>query len=146
MPFTATVIRLSSEISLEFATNSAKLNVGVFSASLKSMPVAFEPMLRDDAAACRRVARPFRTSATLSKQLRGVGELSAEQDGGAMPLAARIDDGDRRPPAVPPYPRVPGVEPSWAPAHLCLALSESGSGDNNAGSFSGWPGDAFLPE
>src|SRR6516225_2087778 len=43
-------------------------------------------------------------------------------------------------------PRVPVVEPSWAQAHLYLALSESGCGDNNAGSFSGWPGDAFLPE
>ena len=54
-----------------------------------------------------------------------------------MPLAARIDDGDRRPQAVPPHPRVPVVEPSWAPAHLYLALSESGSGDdNNPDSFS----------
>ena len=63
-----------------------------------------------------------------------------------MPLAARIDDGDRRPQAVPPHLRVPVVEPSWAQAHLYLALSESGSGDNNPGSFSGWSGDAFLPE
>ena len=53
-----------------------------------------------------------------------------------MPLAARIDDGDRRPPAVPPHLRVPGVEPSWAPAHLYRALSESGCGDNTPDSFS----------
>ena len=72
--------------------------------------------------------------------------LICRQDEVATPLAARIDDGGRRPQAVPPHPRVPVVEPSRAQAHLCLALSESGSGDNNAGSFSGWPGDAFLPE
>ena len=58
-----------------------------------------------------------------------------------MLLAARIDDGDRRPQVVPPHPRVPVVERSWAQAHLYLGLSESGSGDNNPGSFSGWPGD-----
>jgi hypothetical protein len=38
------------------------------------------------------------------------------------------------------------LKPSWAPAYLYLALSESGSGDNNPGSFSGWLGDAFLRE
>jgi len=34
-----------------------------------------------------------------------------------MPLAARIDDVDRRPQAVPPHPRVPVVEPPWAQGH-----------------------------
>ena len=63
-----------------------------------------------------------------------------------MLLAARIDDGDPPLQAVPPHPRVPVVERFWAQEHLYLALSESGSGDNNAGSFSGWPGDAFLRE
>src|SRR6516225_2352275 len=67
--------------------------------------------------------------------------LICRQDEVATPLAARIDDGGRRPQVVPPNPRVPVVEPSWAQAHPYLALSESGSGDNNPGSFSGWPGD-----
>ena len=49
--------------------------------------------------------------------------------------AARIDDGGRRPQAVPPHPRVPVVEPSWAQAHLYLALSEFGSGDNSPDTF-----------
>src|SRR5215831_11398448 len=62
-----------------------------------------------------------------------------------MPLAARIDDGDRRPPAVPPHLRVPGVEPSWAPAHLFRALSESGCGDNNPDRFSRSFVGALLP-
>ena len=54
-----------------------------------------------------------------------------------MLLAARIDDGDPALQAVPPHPRVPVVERFWAQEHLYLALSESGSGDNNPGSFSG---------
>src|SRR5215469_4405705 len=62
-----------------------------------------------------------------------------------MPLAARIDDGDRRPQAVPPHLRVPVVEPSWAQAHLFPALSESGCGDNTPDSFSRSFGGALLP-
>src|SRR5215472_12559131 len=52
-----------------------------------------------------------------------------------MPLAVRIDDGDRRPQAVPPHLRVPVVERSWAQAHLFLALSEFGCRDNTPDSF-----------
>src|SRR5215831_12987618 len=62
-----------------------------------------------------------------------------------MPLAARIDDGDRRPQAVPPHLQVPVVEPSWAQAHLFRALSESGCGDNTPDSFSRSFGGALLP-
>src|SRR5215471_18400446 len=62
-----------------------------------------------------------------------------------MPLAARTDDGDRRPRVVPPHLRVPGVEPSWAQAHLYRALSESGCGDNNPDSFSRSFVGALLP-
>jgi hypothetical protein len=47
-----------------------------------------------------------------------------------MPLAARIDDGDRRPQAVPLDLRVPVVERSGTQAHLFRAQSESGCGDN----------------
>jgi hypothetical protein len=63
-----------------------------------------------------------------------------------MPLAAGIDDGDRRPPPVPPHPPVPVVEPPWAQAHLYLALSEFGSGDKNPDSFSGFFADAFSQD
>src|SRR5215469_14181182 len=62
-----------------------------------------------------------------------------------MPLAARIDDGERRLQAVPPHLRVPVVEPSWAQAHLFRALSESGCGDNTPDSFSRSFGGALLP-
>src|SRR5215469_14164972 len=62
-----------------------------------------------------------------------------------MPLAARIDDGDRRLQAVPPHLQVPGVEPSWAQAHLFRALSESGCGDNTPDSFSRSFADVLLP-
>src|SRR5215472_8312123 len=62
-----------------------------------------------------------------------------------MPLAARIDDGDRRLQAVPPHLQVPVVERSWAQAHLFPALSESGCGDNAPDSFSRSFGGALLP-
>src|SRR6516165_10257092 len=62
-----------------------------------------------------------------------------------MPLAARIDDGDRPPQAVPPHLRVAVVEPPWAQAHLFRALSESGCGDNNPDSFSRSFVGALLP-
>src|SRR5215472_19385477 len=62
-----------------------------------------------------------------------------------MPLAARIDDEDRRPQAVLPHLRVPGVERSWAQAHLCPALGECGYSDNTSGKFSKSFADVLLP-
>src|SRR5215469_3610341 len=62
-----------------------------------------------------------------------------------MPLVARIDDGVRRPQAVPPHLRVPVVERSWAQAYLFRALSESGCGDNTPDSFSRSFVGALLP-
>src|SRR6516162_1725207 len=71
--------------------------------------------------------------------------MLVERDEIPMLLAARIDDGDRRPPAVPLHLRVPVLEPSWAQAHLYRALSVSGSGDNNPDSFSRSFVGALLP-
>src|SRR5215472_11529679 len=62
-----------------------------------------------------------------------------------MPLAARIDDGDRRPQAVLPHLRVPVVERSWAQSHLYPALGECCYRDNTSGKFSKSFADVLLP-